>query len=847
MTRTEPLPVDAVLAELVEVLRGGRAAVLRAPTGSGKTTRVPPALLDAGLGPVWLVVPRRIAARAAARRIADERGGRVGEEVGYEVRFDRQVGPRTRLIAMTDGVLLRKLREDPFLEGVGAVVFDEFHERRLATDLGLALARRVRAEVRPELALVVTSATLDPVPLREFLRGADGHPAALVESEGRSFEVRVSHRPVRPDEWLEERVFGALEQVGPAPDGGATLVFLPGRGEIAACARRLEGTPIGRAHTVLELHGDLAAGAQDAVFERSERPKLILATNVAESSITIPDVRRVVDTGLSRTMRHDAGVGVDRLELGRISRASAEQRAGRAGRTGPGEALRLWSPAEERSMAEFEAPEVARLDLSATVLQLIEQGEQDPAAFGWFEAPAPLALERALELLARLGATRAGGLTDLGRALASLPLAPRLGALLIEADRRGLRRHGAVAVALLAERDPFRRLGREERGRVRDAVDSDLLEDVRALEGTTRPDRHLDRGGARQVLRAAAQLERLRWPKVGGKLSRGDDPDEGFLRAVAAAYPDRLARRRRAGEPRALMAGGIGVELGAESRVTDSPFFVCVELLQTRAGPGREPLVARASAFDPEWLDEDRIERRVSVAYDPARDRVVATVERVFGDFVLGADERPVEDIAALEAALVTAAALDVPRALDLADEELTSFAARVACLALWRPELELPLIDEDFWRGLLPDLVPGRRSFADLRRSPRLALASARLTGQQLAALDRDAPERIAVPSGSRLKVNYEPGRAPQLAARIQELFGLRATPRVGGGRVPVVMQLLAPNGRPQQVTDDLESFWAKTYFDVRRELKRRYPKHSWPEDPLNAEAERRPGRRRK
>ncbi|MEO0650609.1 MAG: helicase-related protein, partial [Planctomycetota bacterium] len=613
---TEPLPIDAVLPRVVEAARGGGAVVVLSPTGSGKTTRVPPALLDAGLGPVWLVLPRRIAARAAARRVATERGGEVGDEIGYEVRFERRVSRRTRLVAMTDGILMRRLQDDPFLEGVGAIVFDEFHERRLATDLGLALARRARAEVRPELTLVVASATLDPAPVAAFLEGA-----AVIESEGRSFPVERRHRPGRPDEPLADQVHAALAEHVPA-EHGDTLVFLPGRGEIAAARRRIEPTSIGRARELFELHGDLPAKEQDAVFRRTDKPKLVLATNVAESSITLPDLRAVVDSGLARVMRHDPSVGLDRLELGRISRASADQRAGRAGRTAAGLCVRLWSPQEERSMLDAELPEVRRVDLSSAVLQLLDQGETDLERFGWYERPDPRALGSSLELLERLGATRRGALTERGRELARLPVAPRLGNLLLEGARVGEPWRAALAAALLSDRDPFRR-ARGDRGRPRDARDSDLLEDVDLLDdylhgGRSVSDRPLDRGGAKAVERVARQLVRLVDDAVPA------EGDEGFLRAILRAWPDRLARRRVPGEPRALMSGGVGVELGRESRVTEAEFFVCVELLSGTRGPSAEPLVVRASAFEPEWLDGGLLEERTDLTYDPGRDRVVA-------------------------------------------------------------------------------------------------------------------------------------------------------------------------------------------------------------------------------
>ncbi len=837
----EPLPIDAVLDQVVEGARGAGAVVVVAPTGSGKTTRVPSALLDGGLGPVWLVVPRRIAARAAARRIASERGTTVGGEVGYEVRFERKLSAATRILAMTDGILMRRIAEDPFLEGVGAIVFDEFHERRLATDLGLALARRAQVDLGQPVRLVVASATLDPAPVAAFLGRGEDAPAPVVQSAGRSFEVAIRHRPARSGESLEAQVRAALEEHVDSSLGDA-LVFLPGKGEIERTARELARGSIGAERELLELHGEQAPELQDAVFGASRRPKLILATNVAESSVTLPGLAAVIDSGLARVARHDPGVGLDRLELTRISRASADQRAGRAGRTGPGLCVRLWSPAEQRSMPEREAPEVQRLELSGPLLALLDLGEAEMDAFGWFERPSQVALDAALELLERLGATRGGAITERGRALAQLPVSPRLGTLLIEAAEAGDVRRAALAAAILSDRDPFRRRGEGQR----DAADSDLVADVdelRAFLGgrDARAGAGLAPGAARAVERTARQLARL----VEGRAAGRPAPD-ALERAILAAWPDRLARRRVRGEPRALMSGGKGVELARSSRVTEAEYFVCVELLSGMRAPGREPLVTRASAFDPAWLQERLVELRSELTYDASRDRVVARSVRAVGDFVLEAHEGPVADALAAEAVLADAASAEVERALDLGREELAAFAARVACLRDWCPELDLPALDSDFWRSLLPDLVVGRRSFAELARAPVLDFARARLSPEQARALDREAPERLQVPSGSQLRVQYEPGRPPVLAARIQELFGMRSTPRVGRGRITVLMHLLAPNGRPQQVTDDLESFWSGTYFEVRKELKRRYPKHDWPDDPLTATPRRRPGRGR-
>jgi len=826
------LPVDDTLPELLRVLAEGPAAVLHAPTGAGKTTRVPPALLDAGYGDVLVLEPRRLAARAAARRIAFERGGRLGDEVGYHVRFDRQAGRSTRLCIMTEGILVRRLQDDPFLEGIGCIVFDEFHERGLDADLALAMARRVQESARDDLRIVVMSATLDTERVAGFLGDCP-----VVTSTGRLHPVEVRHLPARGREKLDVHITRGVEEVLEHTQGDV-LAFLPGVGEIRRAHAALEGIARRSGRDILELYGDLPPERQDAVLRRGARPKLVLATNVAETSVTIEGVTGVVDSGLVRRMRYDTSVGLDRLELGNVSRASADQRTGRAGRTEPGVAVRLWSPMDERALAAHEEPEVRRVDLAGPALQLLCWGEADVSAFPWVEAPRAESLEQALELLARLGATQKGALTELGRRMGRLPIHPRLARMLIEGHERGVTGRAALAAALLSERDPFAR----RRGPAPDAAESDVLERVRALEdherGRSHPD--LNRNGARFVARAADQFARLAENVLGKSNARGGD--EALLRSIFTAFPDRIARRRVRGEARAVQVDGRGVRLAEESAVTEAEFFVCVD---STAGNRGEALVRQASLALREWFDPARIEERVDTFFDAGRGRVVAKRRLALEQLVLEESDHPVTDAELAEELLATAAAADLERALPLSEPKTAGFLARVACLREWMPELELPAFDDEHMRELLPQLVAGRRTLAELAKAPLHDFLRGALTRHQVLALDREAPERLTVPSGSQIRLTYEAGRPPVLAARIQELFGLAATPRVASGRVPVLMHLLAPNRRPQQVTDDLASFWNSTYAVVRKELRRRYPRHAWPEDPWNAQAQKRPKRR--
>jgi len=846
------LPIDEVLPQLCEELRGASAVLLRAPTGAGKTTRVPGALLDAGLAgdkEVIVLEPRRLAARAAARRTASERGGRVGDEVGYQVRFDSKRSAKTRICFMTTGLFLRRLQSDPFLDGVGLVVFDEFHERSLDGDLSLALARRVQAEVRDDLKLVVMSATLETEPLLAFL---DDPP--FVESRGRSYPVEVEYLPntqrVERGGPSSETVRTGIRRAL-ADTTGNVLVFLPGVGEIKRTADLVGFELRAAGHLLFRLYGDQSPEDQDRALQEQAERVVYLATNVAEASLTLPGITAVVDTGLSRTLRHDAGRGVNQLVLGPISRASAEQRAGRAGRTSPGRCLRLWTELDERSRQPEEEPEVRRVEVASAVLELFVWGEVAPARFPWFEAPPEPALASALGVLEGIGAIAPTGdgeyrLLELGRRLAGLPLHPRLARLLIEGASRGAALEAATCAALLSERSPFRREAHVAHSPT-SPFDSDLIDQLHALlEFGERGGRSNDivPAVARSMFRVRDQL--LRSVEHGARGKRGaaksgrardsdfTETDEALARALLLAYPDRLARRRAPGDDRALMIDGRGVRLARESSVKDAELFLCIEVFATAS----ETIVRCASEVRREWLDEERVTTETLLTFDATDQRVVAQLITRFGGLVL--DQRPgtLERGAAATNVLVEAAAAELDRALPLTDKEFVNFRARVHCLREWMPDLELPRIDHAFLCERLPELCSGKLTFAELERAPLTEVVRNTLDWKQVDALNRHAPERMEVPSGNHIRLTYEEGRPPILAARIQELFGMQSTPRIAGGRVTLLLHLLAPNMRPQQVTDDLESFWNTTYATVRKDLRRRYPKHDWPEDPWAAKA---------
>lgn len=842
------LPIDDVLPDVLGALASSSCLVLRAPTGAGKTTRVPGAVLDAALAGTKRVVmlePRRVAARAAARRMAEERGGELGGEVGYQIRFERSMTDKTRLLVVTEGILVAMLQQDPFLDDVGAVVFDEFHERNLASDLSLAMARRVQREVRGDLKIVVMSATLEVGPLAAYL-GSEDRPCGVVESEGRLHPVEVRYLE-RPDTRGVDLVTASAVRRVLGETEGDVLAFLPGVGEIRRTEELLRPV-VESGVAVLPLYGDLPSEQQDAVLRPLGRRKVVLATNVAETSITIEGVRAVVDSGLRRTLRFDPATGLDRLELGRISRVSAEQRAGRAGRVGPGLCLRLWTEHDDKSLQSSEAPEVRRVDLAGPVLQLLAWGESDVAGFGWLEAPEPAVLERSLELLVDLGAVDArGGITDTGRKMARLPLHPRLARLLVAGHAAGTTRRAALLSALLSERDVVHRPagGRPMVAAVSSPSDVlDRLEAVESLAATGYGESALGpvhEGRARHVLRMGRELAQAAERHLGRSKGGGDD-EEALLQALLHAYPDRLARRREGAARRGVLVGGRGVRLAEESTVRDARLFLCLEL---DAGQGGDALVRRASAVERSWLPEKALRTDRLVELDPGRETVVARRRTFYRDLLLDEVETP-PDPEEAAAALAAAAAEDLESALGLDRPELVSFRTRVAWLAGVLPELGLPRFGEAELLELLPVICAGRKSFAELRRAPLLELLHGTLDFRRREALELHAPERLEVPSGSRVRLAYSSHAPPVLAVRIQEVFGLAETPRVAAGRVPVLMHLLAPNQRPQQVTQDLASFWRNTYPEVRKDLRGRYPKHAWPEDPLSAEPERRPRRKK-
>lgn len=830
------LPIDTLLAQIVSAVSSARSAVVVAPPGAGKTTRLPPAIVRAGLLPneyptAVMLQPRRVAARAAAARIAEEQGWMLGEEVGYQIRFDNRTSPRTRLRVVTEGILTRRIQADPFLEGVGCVILDEFHERSIHTDLALALLREIRATVRPDLRIVVMSATMDPQPVADFLSDQAGE-SVIFKSEGRLHTVRIDYLDRASSAPVWEKTADAIHDLsGGASNTGHVLAFLPGIGEIRRTAELVSGFDA-ELHI---LHSSVSVEEQDRALRPSERRKLILSTNIAETSLTIDGVRTVIDSGLARVPVNDTRFGFDRLELHRISRASADQRAGRAGRTAPGRCVRLWTRAEDAALADYDVPEIQRIDLAGTMLAVRAFGIRDPAAFRWFEPPRAEAIERADRLLWMIGAIdERGAITPMGERLSELPLHPRLARLLTAGADAGCAREAALIAALLSEGDIVADAHLQRRREAKQEADSDLLARLELLQSRGA---ELKASVAESVRRIARELERYAAGR--NQNMKTANREAALLRAVLDAYPDRVTVRKASDPARGTMIGGRSIVLEPSSVVRRARLFISLDPRET--GASGEARVSLASAIEETWLAETfphLIENKIVHRVDADRGRVVSFRERRFAGLLIGDDPvGPQADPEGASRALADFLANDASAFFE-GDEDAAKLLARLRFLQSSMPELELPEFNQNELASALREACEGCTSVDQVKRYGLKNLLVSRFTHRQRTALAEHAPEAIAVPSGSKIKLRYEAGGTPVLAVRLQELFGLAETPRIAGGRVPVVIHLLGPNYRPVQVTSDLKNFWNTTYREVRKELRVRYPKHPWPEDPWNAPA---------
>jgi ATP-dependent helicase HrpB len=841
-----PLPIDRISAAVPAALRRHRRLVVEAPTGSGKSTRVPGFILDGGAGgEVVVMQPRRIAARMLARRVAWERGVPLGGEVGYQVRFDNRTGPETRIRFETDGIILRRMIDRRDLAGVGTIVFDEFHERHLYGDVMLALALDVQETVRPDLNLVVMSATLDTASIVSHLG-----PCEVLRASGRTFPVAVeylaeSRRPDRVPLWelaAEELVRLLREE----PDGDA-LVFMPGAYEIQrtieAIRRRVSSDDI----VVLPLHGELPPEQQDAAMERAGgRRRVIVATNVAETSLTIEGITVVVDSGLARKARFDPHRGINTLLIEKISKASADQRAGRAGRTAPGRCLRLWTARDDDARPAQEMPEVRRLEMSEIILLLKHSGVADPMALRWLDRPDPVSVKRSIDLLTDLGALDAAGgeVTAMGRRLMAFPLHPRAARMLVAGAEFGCVESAALAAAIAQEPDLHRaRENRDVAERRERRLGEEERSDFAALMRSWRyaAERGFDYGACRELgiaAEVARRVARLREQFLDIAAEQGfgtkdaTDDSDAVRRCILTGYADQVARRVSAEARRYELVHGRRATLDRESVVRGSPLVVASSIHEIGRTDGEvEVRIGLVTAIERGWLAElspGAVKEQVRAVFDPASKRVVGVREVRYRDLVIESGRGPDPDPA--QAAPILAAEVQKGNlTLKEWDHSVEQWILRVNLVALWFPKLGIHQIDDEARRTVVEQVCLGALGYKELKDRPVWPALKAWLPRAAQGEIDRLAPERVELSNGRNPKVTYTRDRPPTIALRIQELYGINKPVTVAAGRVRVVVQVLAPNFRPVQVTDDMASFWANSYPAIRKEYHRKYPKHEW------------------
>lgn len=832
------LPITEIKDTLLAALAKQKRVILTAPTGSGKSTQVPQMLLDGGAlgaGQVVILQPRRLPARMLAGWVAQQRGVKLGEEVGYQIRLDNVTSPRTRIRYVTEGVLLRQMLGDPSLPGVNAVIFDEFHERHLYGDITLARAVQIQETTRPDLVIIVMSATLDVGTVEKYLK-----PCTILSSEGRTFPVNIEHitKPVG-DMPVWDIAAEELERLVRQHSEGDALIFMPGAYEISRTVQAVRDT-LGSKFIVFPLHGELPPTEQDAAVARYDLRKVVVATNVAETSLTIDGVRIVVDSGLARIPRYDPHRGINTLLVEKISRASAEQRAGRAGRTAPGHCLRLWTQREHEARAAQELPEVKRLDLSEVVLTLKASGVEDVKKFRWLEMPDARTLERAEMLLADLGAIDgAGNITETGRRMLAFPLHPRYARMLLAAQEYGCVRPVALIAALTQGRDVMvRRQGRQ----VQDArddlfggeVESDFFVLMRAWRYAERNGYNVERcrrlgihaQAARQVGPLFQQFLQIA-EREGLDVSEKPVEREAVQRCLLVGFSDHVARRLDVGTLRCELVHNRRGVLARES-VVMAPLLVAAEVAEVE---GRElnVLLSLATAVREEWLRElfpGDFSEGSRVFYDATTRRVLAERQKRFRDLVLEADRRgepPAEEAAGILVQEVAAGRC----VLKNWDEAVEQWIVRVNRLREWMPELGLPAIGSEDRLALFAEVCRGAVSYKEIKDRPVWPVVKGWLSKEQQGRVDEYAPERIELPGGRRAKVVYAMDGPPKVSARIQDLYGTKLL--TVAGRVPVRIEVLAPNNRPVQVTENLAGFWKETYPKLKQELQRKYPKHEW------------------
>jgi ATP-dependent RNA helicase HrpB len=844
--RREDLPIFELECPIVAKLKEQSRLIIQAPTGSGKSTQVPQILLDHGLlgdGQVVILQPRRLATRLLAARVASERNCRLGHEVGYQIRFENITSDRTRIRFVTEGILLRQLIQDPQLRSVSAILFDEFHERHLYGDITLARALQLQATSRPDLKLAVMSATLDAGLLEKYLA-----PCAILSSSGRAYPVEIEYlpKPVGGDGYpIWDLAADELERIAPHTEGDV-LIFMPGKYEISRTISAVRASRASDRFVVLPLHGELPPSEQDAALAHYEKRRAIVATNVAETSLTIDGVQVVIDSGLARIARFDPRRGINTLLVERISRASAEQRAGRAGRTAPGHCLRLWTEREHLERAAQELPEVKRLDLAEVVLTLKASGVEEIGSFRWLEPPDPKALARAEQLLIDLGALHgvetSTPVTPLGRRMLAFPVHPRYARMLLAAQQYRCVHAVALIAALTQGRNLLRRLegkqGREDREDVlgHDA-ESDLFILMRAFRyaensrfDSQRCARHgINVGAAREAAQLTEQFLAIARDE-GLDLEVGEVKSGSIERCVLAGFPDQVAVRLDAGTLRCALVHGRRGVLARESAMHGARLLVASEVREIESSEKeRQVLLTLATKIEEDWLRElfpESFREETRVEFDPALRRVVGHRARLFHDLVLHREDfSPKGDPAQILAREVLAG--NCP--LKHWDNAVEQWIERVNFVATEFPELEFPRIDEAGKLLLLEQICQGATSYKEIKERPLWPVVKSWLSAAQQQTLDELAPERIKLANGRAAKITYGDAASPTIAARIQDLYDTPRGLTVGRGRTALRIQVLAPNHRPIQITNDLENFWREGYPKIKKELQRKYPKHEW------------------
>ncbi len=843
---SDRLPIYEIEHDIIARLKTDRRLILSAPTGSGKSTQVPQMLLKHGLlgnGQVVVLQPRRLAARLLAARVASELGVKLGEEVGYQIRFENVTSAKTKIRFVTEGVLLRQMIEDPKLTGVSAILFDEFHERHLYGDITLARALDQQEQHRPDLLLTVMSATLNRGDLEKYLA-----PCATLSSEGRTYPVDIEYLPYRsgansPPVW--EQAADVFRNFVHGGGEGDVLVFMPGGFEISQTIEAIRSTSTAKGYIVLPLHGELQPKDQDAAVARYERPKVVVATNVAETSITIDGVRLVIDSGLARIARYDANRGINTLLIEKISQANADQRTGRAGRTAPGHCIRLWSRAEHDERPPHEIPEVRRLDLAEVVLTLKAAGVDDLRKFRWLEKPDEISLTHAEELLTDLGAIdHAGKITAIGRKMLAFPLHPRYARMLLAAQEYGCVHQACLVAALTQGRDLLlRNVGKDVESAREDLLGEKSTSDFWilmrawsfAFNNQFRMDACRKLGihavTARQVGPLFDQF--LRIAKAEGLDTRPNEAkDEALQKCILIGFSDRVGRRMDQGTLRCELVHGRRGVLARESKVQHSPLFVVAEIREVE-GRDREvnTILSLATAIEADWLRElfpEDIKSDVHVQFDAQQKRVLAAELLRFRDLALAAkriDPPPADAAARLLADEVLAGRLLLPNW----DHSVDQWLARLNLLVQHCADLQLPAITEEDRKAIIEQLCHGAVSYKDIKERDVKPVVMSWLSHAQRELLDKHAPERITLPNDRTPKVNYENGRSPYISLRIQELYDVNQTPKIALGRVPVTVHILTPGMKPIQVTQDLANFWREHYPKIKSELARKYPKHFW------------------